>query len=226
MTLTAVFRCAALACLFAPAAVQADPLVPTTGSLHLTSGVLSFNHGQGFPIASGIVSGDGFVLALTEVDKVTDGGFPVSVGSSQVDVSFHTGGAVLGTLQVDDALLRMDFEHFDWLLHITAPPQPLPFGSDPEVGFAIEYPFQLTGSLFGSIQGIDYRYELFGSGKASMYLTGPFEDNSLVSLASGFSFQDVAPVPEPTTLILFATGAAAMGRRVWKRKAGRVAAHE
>jgi PEP-CTERM motif-containing protein len=219
MTATAAVRCAALvACVFTPLAVQADPIVPITGALHITSGVLSFNHGVDFSFAEGTVSGDGFTLTLNEVDGVTGGGFPVRVGPSRVDVSFQTGGSVLGTLEVNDSLLRMDFEHFGWLLNITAAPQLLPIGSDPVAGFAIEYPFQLTGSLFGSVNGTDYRYGLFGSGHASMFLARRGETDALSALASGFGFDDVAPVPEPTTFLLFATGAAAMGRRAWKRK--------
>jgi PEP-CTERM motif len=42
----------------------------------------------------------------------------------------------------------------------------------------------------------------------------------LAPLIDNLSYGGTSPVPEPGTLLLLATGAAAMGRRAWKRKAG------
>jgi hypothetical protein len=53
--------------------------------------------------------------------------------------------------------------------------------------------------------------DLFGAGD------GDFNDFQFV--VGNVRLADTSPVPEPTTLLLFATGAAAISRRTWKRSA-------
>jgi len=52
--------------------------------------------------------------------------------------------------------------------------------------------------------------DLFGGGD------GDFNDFQFV--VANAKLVDASPVPEPSTLLLFATGAAAFGRRAWKRR--------
>jgi hypothetical protein len=53
--------------------------------------------------------------------------------------------------------------------------------------------------------------DLFGGGDSDF--------NDFQFVVGNVRLADTSPVPEPTTLLLFATGAAAISRRTWKRKA-------
>ena len=212
MKVAAIVRYTALATylLTAPSA-QAEPMVPTSGSFHITSGSLFFNHASDDPFAVGTLSGDGFVLQLPDEERTTRGIFGIL--GPLINPSFQTGGVLFGTLEINDAVLQLDPVFFAWQLSMTALPQPVPVVTDPLEGFSLIYPFQLSGFLFGNVSGTEYRYEVFGRGRGSLFMVGPFEDGYVSGKYTNLTFEDTAAVPEPGTLLLIATGVAAIGRR-------------
>ncbi|MDQ3213713.1 MAG: PEP-CTERM sorting domain-containing protein [Acidobacteriota bacterium] len=84
-------------------------------------------------------------------------------------------------------------------------------------GCTANAPFTFTGTLTGfGFKGEQLaQYELSGSGGASIFL---LEQGRTVPFSMGYGFEQSAPVPEPASLLLFATGAAAIGRRAWKHR--------
>jgi len=74
-------------------------------------------------------------------------------------------------------------------------------------------PFTFTGSLthYDEAGRPLLTRDLVGSGRAALAI-----DENLVPFALGYVFDDAAPVPEPATLLLFATGLGAIGRRAWR----------
>jgi hypothetical protein len=111
----------------------------------------------------------------------------------------------------------LSFEELDspWTLTvaITGLPRPLP----PEEGGAVtvRFPGVFSGSLSGAFDQQEFTIPLRGSGTGFLSFaptTGGFRP-----IASAFTFQDAAAVPEPGTILLLSAGAiAGLARRRWQ----------
>jgi hypothetical protein len=105
----------------------------------------------------------------------------------------------------------------------SATPSVLRCGDPPVGGCSSRSRFSFTGTLLGAgLSGQPlFEWQLVGSGEASGFFQsdfgaeGPHDTGRLRTLSYTF---DTEPVPEPGTLVLFGSGAAAMARAAWKRR--------
>ena len=94
----------------------------------------------------------------------------------------------------------------------TAPPPPL---GDPFVPFALSTPFEMSGQLSGFMQTPGQGTPLFsialtGGGVATVSGRVNTPSGSYVGETLQFRFTDAAPIPEPASILLVATGVAGL----------------
>lgn len=216
--------------------VSAEPIRPaaTTGSLIIRSGTMSVTHAEDpenpppVPGVSMRVAGDGFsindeadesrffVVSAPHIDFPPPLAANPSFGASG-PMNFNFRDAVIGDLVCDshcNATLS---------LGIAADAQPLPRDIDPNSTFVLTYPFLLAG-LYTLIteDEIEHTFRLSGRGIARTSFS-PWNDESgqfshFSATSSSLEFESAAPVPEPGTILLFATGVAFSARRALKRR--------
>jgi hypothetical protein len=192
-----------LMCVLSAGSLWADPIIPTTGTLHITAGSLQFDHDSDDPFASGQLSGPGFTFD-GGAERTSPAGSEVV--DSVVNPSFVSSGFVNGTLTFKQGLVGLkDSDRVQWGLRVTASPRHIVPPSDLSDGLDLHYPFTLTGELSGRVNGTDYSYRLLGAGSAhtGYIFLGP---SFVKAIDTELSFENTAPVPEPGTLLLLSTG--------------------
>jgi PEP-CTERM motif-containing protein len=177
----------------------ADPILPRSALLSITSGELRFEHFSDDPIAQGVLLGPNFSLTPLFLFGVRNGGPDMDLSSVAV-----------GTLTIDGA--ELVFDTFQVEGHLTPDgPQRIiierPFGDEQFLERRL-YPFTLTAALFGVHDDIAYRYELRGRGRGETVAIGGFSDdpNEIRDQFTRLDFGNVAPTPEPSTLLLIGLG--------------------
>jgi len=184
--------------LIAPSAVVGDPITQGSSSLTIVAGRLTFSGFPDDPFGRGDVSGSGFSLGLEFGDAGGAAGGEVNSGA-------------YGTLTVGASTLS--FAAAPLQLRFTARPGPTN-GPPLEEGLTVIpviYPFTLSGFLLVPSPSMgDLRYELIGQGTAQADWL--WEGSLRYPVGVVLSFSSPALVPEPTSLLLLMTGAAALLR--------------
>jgi PEP-CTERM motif-containing protein len=145
------------------------------------------------------------------------------------DIRYEVEGEMFGN---DTAAILYDAEYLvgqylEWQNHdpntlrVMLPVRATAIGFDYGQFYGIVAPFSVS---LGNGDGAALRSQAYGYAFFGAISTEPLTRFSVTSpaapLIDNLSYGGTSPVPEPGTLLLFATGAAAMGRRAWKRKAG------
>lgn len=193
----------------AASSAWADPV-------QLMSGGLSFS--SRFPAQITATGADGSVLRVHVGEHRYLGYFLDVTAGEPVDLSFSfseiydPASEVLffGSLTRDGVITPLRALAFTISAgSILIPSSPIENGAIVEVG--ARTPFSFTGLATIEGPGADLRrISLTGTGTAGISLMG--FNRGPIWFTSGYRFEDVAATPEPGSLLLFATGAAAVAR--------------
>ncbi len=210
MTLTARVFFVTTLIAFSSSSAQADPVTITAGSASVDIGGGSFFHfdlrGMGFS-AKAIVHKDESGVGLEfQWPELVQPGQTVDT-SSRWSIYHAYADPFSGDYWAGDFTFNGGLTPFLCSSHDDS-------GSD----CSALTPFQFTGMLtrFNAAGQQVLRRELVGSGDATLSI-----GRNRIPLWLAYTFHDPAPVPEPSTLILFTLGGAQIGRAAWKRRGRR-----
>lgn len=200
--------------LLLPTVSSAEPFSLHTGVLAITrGGSLFFDHANTAkaPMAGLIVGGTDFSTNIFATNTSL-GTFP---SLPEWNPAFESGGVMSGTLRVGGAVLQLGGGTSFMEVRFTAPLVRIPPGADRNF-FAVDYPFQLSGRLFGhTLDNEAFSFDLIGDGTGQTVYVG------LVPVLTGLSFAPSAPIPEPGTLLLVASGGALVLRQARRKRDAR-----
>lgn len=214
--------------LFAYSPARADPIVPAPGA----RGILTFPFSVEITAAYGpleILFGRPFHIGDTLSGRVTfDGRSSGDIRPGQLQVGEYQ--IASGRLELDvPSGFVLEASSANWFNAGTYDNFPV-FGDEliffanaccvhPELGVVNVDVLWLDASgraLTGDRLPTDPRIlSGFASTQFGMLVDSPFVENRMALFGAS---ESPAPVPEPATLLLFATGAAAIGGRTWKRR--------
>jgi len=188
-----------------PIAAIADPIVPRSATLKITTGQLRFDHDSDDPLAEGVLSGLGFSLFLRLEDTSRSVGPPLSLTSRLAAGTLTVNGADLnltgGTFHTEGSARPTDTPRT-----IVTPIQ------DNQFFGTVTYPFSLSVGLFGRDRlGTTYRFNLQGRGIARSEWLGFGTPDRGIGLFSSLEFGKVAETPEPATWLLLLCGVLVAG---------------
>jgi len=179
----------------------ADPIVPRSGLLTVSSGTLLFAHANDDPDAHGQLLGSGFSLGLRSFFVGGADRPDASIDPFVAFPSFHTVGTT------EPAVLRINNVELSFgangqtEFNITAP-LIRTRTTDPESeSFDITYPFQFTGVLSGQVGADSFRFDIVGRGTGHTFFAG-----CCLGTFTDLTFTPAAPTPEPASVILVASG--------------------
>jgi hypothetical protein len=157
--------------LLAYSPLRADPIIPTTGLLQITSGEGFVRDSDSYrgPI---VFAGEGFRFE-GELDNSAFRVSPQFV--PPFNPSHSLAGEIGGILRIGDAGLAVPGSGFpspfNYLIHFTGSAESVQTFPNPEIGeirIIINYPFRFSGVLVGMLNGVNYRYELEGRGRGRL----------------------------------------------------------
>jgi hypothetical protein len=208
--------------LFLPSTAQADSVLINDGSVRagFSSMVFSFgNTGQGF--------------AVSNVGSLTDGGglsrcSPCAAGQTISINSSFAGEYGLGYGAATVGGVNYSRVYYTGRIRFAANLITIPFDNSPLV--TITVPFTMSGFIDGyATQAVNtppiFDMEINGHGLATLVLSSYFVPGfgQLYDFRSvTYDFSPAATTPEPTTLLLFGTGLAAVTARYRRRRKGQI----
>jgi hypothetical protein len=201
---------------------HAEP-IPVTRVLAFTEGGASILNSdiQLFTLEG---SGPGFSLHLWG-----EGGPLRSAEFGSIDPSFAVTRVFGFTLQIGGDTITSLGRPFTFSFQITGPRVPIELVPHEAGVFTPQalFPFALTGLLSGTApDGTEYRFPLTGQGRGRHFFfeveTVPQPGERLGWNGSNLAFESSDPVPEPATLVLVATGMAALWRASSKKSRARL----
>ena len=186
---------------------NADPIL--LGTLQVTSGRLDLDWTDVHLEAD--LDGRNFDLFL--VGGLRGVGAPSLSRTSSSSVDFVTGAQF--SLQMGEQVWDVPDATFGF--HLDAGPATFfPFANDSPVGSA-GFPFAFRGSLTGTSQDEEVRLDLVGRGESNFLAVA--DEESVFLRWGSLQFEDTAPIPEPSTLILLGIAAgAAVARRAPRQR--------
>lgn len=203
-----------------PAALQAEPV-------SITGGTLTFNYGRGaFRNGGGTLTGTGFTVQYFERDgspmirpEVCTGG-PCVPGAV---LSFNGHQILPNTLPSSSNFAVVNGVTYSritvgGLLNFTADSIVVPDSTLSTV--TVSAPFSLIGDLSISVPGTFdpiFNQMVFGQGLLTLTFTRSFNGYLVTRYTFDFS-PAAAPVPEPATLLLLGSGLAGFAARAYKRR--------